>query len=84
MREETVWVYTSDSSMGTFVPCWELVERIINDATPSGFHDHYTGIIVFPDGRLLVGNRPPTIDCDSMEAAKELGMTTYLLTKEGG
>lgn len=84
MREEIVWVYTSYSSMGTFVPCWELVERIRNDNHPSGFRDYYTGITVFPDGRLRIGNRPPTINCDSLEAAKEIGMATYILTKEGG
>lgn len=84
MREEIVWVYTSYEVRGRFVPCWELVDRTKEGNYTAVLRDYYTGITVFPDGRLLIGNRPPTIDCDSVEAAKEFGMTTYRLTKEGG
>lgn len=85
MIEGIVWVYTSYSSIGTFVPCWELVERIADATSTSGtgFRDYYTGVLVFPDGRLLIGNRPSIIDCDLVGAAKELGRTTYLLMRGG-
>ena len=42
----------------------------------------FTGITVQPNGRLSIGGQ--ILQLGSLEEAKEVGMATYLLTKEGG
>jgi hypothetical protein len=77
------WAYTcSEWGAGTR-PCWELVERIKGHQLIIGIHEFYTNVLVFPNGQLRLHGQAP-IQCDSVEEAKEMGMTTYLLMKEGG
>lgn len=60
---------------------WELVIPIKYGKT--SFGTMYTSILVYPDGTLTIDGQAP-IQCASVEEAKEMGMTTYMLTKEGG
>ena len=76
------WVYTCDSISDKPNPCWELVGSSNAGSPIIGFKQFYTNILVFHDGRLKVGDNV-FIQCASVEEAKELGMTTYLLTKKG-
>ena len=81
---ELYWVYTDDSWCDGARPCWELVERSEANHLPIiGFRENYTNVLVFPDGRLKVRDNV-FIQCASVEKAKEIGMSTYLLTQEGG
>lgn len=58
---------------------WELAIPIhIGDAS---FGRRYVGVLVYPDGAIIIGDK--RIQCTSVEEAKELGMSTYLLTKGG-
>ena len=59
---------------------WELV--VPTQYGEDSFGKLYTGVIAYPNGRLVINNQE--IQCDSVEEAKEMGMTTYLLMKEGG
>jgi hypothetical protein len=77
------WVYTCDSIYDKPNPCWELVESSNAGSPIIGFREHYTNVLVFPSGRLKVDDNV-VIQCASVEEAKELGMTTYLLAQEGG
>ena len=60
---------------------WELV--VPTRYGVDSFGERYTGVLVFPDGRILVGDNV-YIQCASVEEAKEIGIITYLLTQEGG
>lgn len=76
------WAYTYLGWGDGTHPCWELVEG--RPTSPIiGSNEFYTNILVFPNGQLQIYGQAP-IQCASVEAAKELGMSTYLLTKEGG
>lgn len=59
---------------------WELVIPTHYGGASSG--RRYTGVLVHPNGVLTIDGKK--IQCASAEEAKELGITTYLLTKEGG
>ena len=59
---------------------WELV--VPTQYGVDSFGKLYTGVCVFPKGRLVINGQE--FRCDSVEEAKEMGMTTYLLMKEGG
>ena len=58
---------------------WEIVTQTRYGV--ESFGKLYTGVRVFPDGRLVINGQES--QCDSVEEAKEMGMTTYLLTSEG-
>lgn len=59
---------------------WEIV--VPTRYGVDSFGRLYTGVLVYPNGRLVINNQE--IQCTSAEEAKEMGITTYLLTKEGG
>ena len=69
-------------ALGSEVKYWELVAPIQYNG--GHFGTRYTGFVAFPDGRLLLAYHKEPIQCASVEAAKDLGMSTYLLTQEGG
>jgi hypothetical protein len=78
------WVptYTGPiGARGNEVKYWELVDPIQHNGVHFG--TRYTGFVAFPDGRLLLAYHEEPIQCTSVEEAKELGVTTYLLTKKG-
>ena len=43
----------------------------------------FAGVEVYPDGTLFIPGWG-AIQCASVDEAKEIGMSTYLLTQEGG
>lgn len=59
---------------------WELV--IPTKYGEASFGRRYVGVLVYPNGVLTIDDKE--IQCASVEEAKEIGMATYLLTKEGG
>lgn len=76
------WAYTCFEWGDGTPPCWELVEG--SETSPIiGTKELYTNVLVFPNGQLHLHGQAP-IQCASVEEAKEIGITTYLLTQEGG
>ncbi len=77
------WLYTDESWEANPKQCWRLVERFKDRQPILGLHERWTNTRVFPDGQLHLHGQAP-IQCASVEEAKEIGITTYLLTQEGG
>lgn len=71
---------TPDWAWGSVVVrSWELT--VPTQYGVDSFGKLYTGVLVLPEGRLVINGQE--FQCDSVEEAKEMGMTTYLLMKEG-
>lgn len=72
------------------IPCWVCGSREVRHweiVVPTQYGEDsfgklYTGVIAYLNGRLVINGQE--FQCDSVEEAKEMGMTTYLLMKEGG
>lgn len=80
--DKLYWVFVDDSWCNGDGSRWELTARSESRKSVIGVQVLYTNVLVLLNGQLLLHGQAP-IQCASVEEAKELGVTTYLLTKKG-